>query len=295
MRGKAIWLGLALCAVSAAASAQGTAGGLTPDDLYCSGVVTSEAVPHDNYVITGEESNYKMVFDPGDVVFINKGAKQGVKVDDQFFVVRKIQDPYNIEWAKWENSILRKMGSVWQDEGRLRVVTVRDDVSIARIEHACDSVQRGDIILPFAERPMPPVKAGEGFDRFAPANGKPLAMVITGKNFQAASGREDVVYVNLGTTQGVKVGDYFRIFRYQSTHETVYQTPNYPFDQETNMGIPDTGIYGFGAAPKKWNWTNTPRESLGEGVVLRTGPNSATVLITFSLREIYPGDYVELE
>ena len=38
-----------------------------------------------------------------------------------------------------------------------------------------------------------------------------------------------------------------------------------------------------------------PREDLGEGVVLRTGPNSATVLITFSLREIFAGDYVELE
>jgi hypothetical protein len=29
--------------------------------------------------------------------------------------------------------------------------------------------------------------------------------------------------------------------------------------------------------------------------VLRTGPNASTVLITFSLREIYPGDYVEIE
>ena len=48
-------------------------------------------------------------------------------------------------------------------------------------------------------------------------------MIIIGKNFQAASGREDVVYVNLGNGQGVKVGDYFRIFRYTGTqHETVY-------------------------------------------------------------------------
>jgi hypothetical protein len=53
--------------------------------------------------------------------------------------------------------------------------------------------------------------------------------------------------------------------------------------------------YGFGAVSKKWNWTNVPREVLGEGVVVRTGPNSATLLITFSNREIYAGDYVELE
>jgi hypothetical protein len=29
--------------------------------------------------------------------------------------------------------------------------------------------------------------------------------------------------------------------------------------------------------------------------VLRTAPNAATVLITFSEREIYAGDYVEME
>jgi hypothetical protein len=54
--------------------------------------------------------------------------------------------------------------------------------------------------------------------------------------------------------------------------------------------------YGFGtAAPKKWNWSNVPREDIGEGIVLRTSPNASTVLITFSYIEIYPGDYVELE
>ena len=296
MRGKAIFLGLGLSVLATVASAQapGT-GGLTPNDVYCSGVVTSESVPRDNYVITGEESNYKIVFDPGDFVFINKGSNQGVKAGDEFFVVRSVADPYNIDWNKWESAILRKMGTVWDDEGRIKVETVRADVSIARIEHACDSIQRGDTILPFAERPMPPLKSAENFDRFAPANGKALAMVITGKKFQAAVGREDVVYVNLGATQGVKVGDYFRIFRYQGTHETVYQTPRYEFDQEYDMAIKDVNIVGFGSVPKKWNWNNTPRESLGEGVVLRTGPNSATVMITFSLREIYPGDYVELE
>ena len=46
---------------------------------------------------------------------------------------------------------------------------------------------------------------------------------------------------------------------------------------------------------KKWNWTNTPREVIGEGVVLRTGTNSATILTTYSLREFFVGDYVEIE
>ena len=118
-----------------------------------------------------------------------------------------------------------------------------------------------------------------------------MAMIITGKQFQEQVGKNDVIYINLGNLQGVKVGDYFRIFRYEGTeHETAFQTPRFAFD--VAMMSP---TIGFGAAPKEWDWSNVPRENLGEGIVLRTGPNSATVLITFTLDEIFAGDYVEIE
>jgi hypothetical protein len=117
-------------------------------------------------------------------------------------------------------------------------------------------------------------------------------MVITGKKFQQEVGRNDVVYINLGSGQGVKVGDYFRIFRYQDAHhEKAFQTRRFAFDVEGGLGP----TFGFGSVPRKHDWDNVPREDIGEGIVLRTGPNSSTVLITFSLREIFAGDYVELE
>jgi len=299
MRGKTILAGLVVVLAAAVASAQDAPAPAipSPNDLYCSGTVTTESVPRDAYIITGEESNYRLLFNEGDTVYINRGAKQGVKAGDVFSVVRNVTgDPYGIDWTKWQSAILKKMGSVWADEGRVRVILVREDTSIGTIEHACDILQRGDILLPFAERPAPPLKSEDGFDRYAPANGKPLAMVIIGKDFQAQVGREDIVYVNLGNAQGVKVGDYFRIFRYTGTqHETVFQDPRYAFDQEAQLHVAFFPIYGFGSVPKKYDWSNTPREDVGEGIVLRTGPNSSTVLITFSLREIYPGDYIEVE
>jgi len=304
MRGKIILAGLVVALAGAVASAQDKPQVPSPNDLYCSGTVTTESVPRDTYVITGEESNVKMTFNDREFVYINKGSSQGVKVGDVFSAVRLVRDSGGIDSTKWQSSILRKMGDVWEDEGRVRVTIVRPDVSIGQIEHACSYMQRGDILLPFTERPAPPLKSEDGFDRFAPANGKPLAMIITGKYFQQQVGREDIIYVNLGNGQGVKVGDYFRIFRYTGTqHETVYQTPRYAFDQEAGMGMPTTmlfniggiPVYGFGSVPRKWDWSNVPREDIGEGIVLRTGPNSSTVMITFSLREIYPGDYVEVE
>jgi hypothetical protein len=297
MRGKIVLAGLILGLSGIAAAAQGTAPAVPrPSDMYCSGIITTEAVPRDTMLITGEESNYKIIFNEGDYVYINKGSDQGVKPGDEFSVVRSLKDPYGIEWTKWEWSILHKMGTVWEDEGRVRVISARQGVSIGQVENECDYLQRGDIVLPFSPRPAPPLRPAANFDRFAPSDGKPMAMIITGKKFQAQVGSNDIVYVNLGSSQNVKVGDYFRIFRFQGTqHETNYQTPRYSFDMEQGDAIPDVGIYGFGTVSKKYNWMNTPREDVGEGIVLRTAPNSSTVLITFSLREIYPGDYVEIE
>jgi hypothetical protein len=156
-------------------------------------------------------------------------------------------------------------------------------------------VQRGDILLPFKERPTPPLKSEANFDRFAPFSGKATAMVMIGKNFQVELGTNDVFFVNLGSQQGVRVGDYFRIFRYTGTeHEVAYETKRAAFDNDKEATVYGR-VYGFGSVPEKWKWDNTPREVIGEGIVLRTGTNSATVLTTFSLREFFVGDYVEIE
>ena len=292
MRGKTVLAGLILSLFAQWTPAQGTPQVPTPGQVNCAGIVTSESVPRETLVITGEQSNYRLTFDEGDYVYINKGSDRGAKVGDEFFVIRPVVDSIGIDWTKWQSAILRKMGTMWEDEGRVKLLVVRPDVSIGQVEHACDYLQRGDIALPYTERPAPPIKSSAGFDRFAAPNGKPLAMVIAGKKFQQQSGNNDVVYVNLGSNQGVRVGDYFRIFRYQGTeHETAYSVPRNAFDVEGSWGP----TLGMGAAPKKYNWSNVPREDLGEGVVLRTGPNSSTVLITFTLREIFSGDYVEIE
>jgi hypothetical protein len=297
MRGKIAVAGLILGLSATFASAQDNkAPTAIPDDVNCAGIVTTESVPNSTYVITGEQSSVKITFDEGDIVYVNKGGAQGAHVGEEFQAVRAIKDPYGIEWTKWQNSIMKKMGTVWEDEARVKLIVVQENVSIGKVEHSCQYVQRGDVLLPYTEREIPTLKSGEKFDRFAPPDGKALAMVISSKNFQSQVGKGDIVYVNLGNMQGVHVGDYFRVFRYQGTqHETAYQTPRAAFDQEFGMAVPDAGIYGFGAANKKWDWNNVPREVLGEGLVLRTGPNSSTVLLTFTLREVYVGDYVEIE
>jgi hypothetical protein len=146
-------------------------------------------------------------------------------------------------------------------------------------------MQRGDIVQPYQERPAPPYKDPAAFDHFAPVSGKPVAMVVAGTDFALIYGKNQAVYVNLGTNQGVKVGDYFRIFRYQgSMSETVPIEPGYQYT-----------MYGFGSTPTRYAWNDLPREILGEGIVISVSRNSSTAVVTFSSTSVYAGDYVEVE
>jgi len=291
MRGKILIVGLVLSLSGLSARAQSYAPSF-PNDVYCTGIITTDSVPGQTFVVSGEESETRLTYVVGDMIYLNKGSDEGARVGEEFSLIRPEQDFLNQEWTKWQFDILKRMGTMWVDQGRSKMVEVQPKTSIAVIEHMCDTVQRGDVAVPFTALPATSLKPLGQFDRFAPPNGKALAMVLTGQNFRNALGVNDVMYVNLGNAQGVHVGEYFRIFRYTGTeHEVAYQTPRYAFDLQFGK----SAAYGFGAVPSKYDWSNTPREVLGEGVVLRTGPNSSTVLITFSTREIYSGDYVELE
>ena len=105
MRGKIVLAGLILGLSGMVVTAQELPKTPRASDVYCSGLVTSESVPQDTYVITGEESETKITFNEGDYVYVNKGSDQGVKVGDEFSVIRSVKDPYGIEWSKWEFAI----------------------------------------------------------------------------------------------------------------------------------------------------------------------------------------------
>jgi len=255
------------------------------NNVNCSGFVTDQKMPDEIRLISGEQSNYKITFARGDYVHINRGQDKGVRVGDRFSVVRPDRDPTDVPWFKWQAKLLKAMGQLYMDAGQLRVVNVQPKVSIAQIVFSCDYMQRGDILLPYQDRPAPPYRDPAGFDHFAPVSGKPVAMVVGGKDYAQLYGKLSPVYVNLGSSQGVKVGDYFRIFRYQgSVSETVKQDKGYQYK-----------LYGFGSAPVRYEWNDLPREVFGEGIVISVSRNSSTMIITFNSMEVYAGDYVEIE
>ncbi len=291
MRARIAGLSLSVFLGAAVASAQNAPRAAPPipqidySTVNCSGFVTDQKVPDEIRLVSGEQSNYKITFASGDYVHINRGQDKGVRVGDRFSVVRPDKDPTDVPWFKWQAKLLRAMGTIYLDAGQVRVVKVQAKVSVAQVIFACGYMQRGDILQPYQDRPVPPFKDPAAFDHFAPVSGKPVAEVVAGKDYGQVYGKLSTVYINLGSNQGVKVGDYFRIFRYQGSRaETVPQDKGYQYT-----------MYGFGSAPTRYEWNDLPREVLGEGIVINLSRNSSTMVITFNSIEVYAGDYVEIE
>ncbi len=253
--------------------------------VNCSGFVSDTKLPASSHLISGEQSDQKITFATGDYVYINQGQDKDVKVGDRYTVVRPEVDPTDVPWFQWQNKLLKAMGTFYSDEGQIRVINVQAKTSTAQIIFSCGFMQRGDIVQPYKERPTPTFKDAASFDHFAPVSGKPVAMVVLAKDFVQTYGRNHVVYVNLGSDKDVKVGDYFRIFRYQgSSAETAPGTKGSQYM-----------LFGFGSTPTRYEWKDLPRELVGEGIVINVNRNSSTMVITFSSIAVFAGDYVELE
>ena len=254
----------------------------TTADTYCAGMISNEEVPNDLYVISGLEADPQTVWSLGQYIYLSKGSADGVKIGDEFMITRPVKDFLHVKVYDEEHSLANGMGTQWEDIGRVRVAVVQPKVSIAQISYSCSYMQRGDYARPAVEFPIPPFKPLKDLDKFAPPSGKSEGRVVRAKNYLAAQDRGQVVYVNL---TGVKPGDYIRFFRHPAPQDhAIYQ-----------IGGMSDHVFGFGQTPSHWGPEDLPREILGEGVVLRTTPTSASVLIFNELREIYLGDYAEIE
>ena len=277
--------GAGVCSAQTAPSGGALTGQTAYTTVYCAGFVKDTKLPGDLHVVSGEQAGYKILFSQGDRVYLSQGSDKGVRVGDRFMVVRQDEDYARTEWFKGQMRITRAMGTLYSDVGQLRVVSVEPKASVAEVIFSCLYMQRGDIARPFEERPQPPLKDNSTFDHFAPVSGKPVGTIVNSLHFQQSSGQGATVYVNIGAAQGIKVGDYLRVFRYQGkTDEYAPQTRGYAYE-----------IYGYGSSPTRYSGKDLPREVLGEGVVLNASRNSATVFLTFSSVDIYMGDTVEIE
>src|SRR6516162_9901335 len=112
--------------------------------VYCSGFFSSEKMPDDLRLVSSEQSETKITFMYGDIVYLSKGSSQGVREGDRFSVIRPDHDPLEVPWFKWQEKLTNAMGSYYLDLGQLTVIKTEPNVSIAKVSFSCSYMQRAD-------------------------------------------------------------------------------------------------------------------------------------------------------
>jgi hypothetical protein len=268
----------------------------TAADIYCAGFITKDRIPDANYVNGGLQTPSSTKFQVGELVYL---AGSGYQAGQLYSVIRELRDINEYELYPGQGKVLAAAGRPYGDVGRVRVLDTRSHSAIAQVEFSCDPINPGDVVVPFVEKPSVAFRAPGHFDRFAPATGKLSGRVVLGKDFDGELGTGMKLYMNVGSNQGVKVGDYFRVVRSYTailhdpvdslsfytgtTEDTQMRPPTFEADRFTRTKGPNIHV------------ADLPRLGVGEVVVVNVTPTTSSAMVVFALEDVYAGDTVELD
>ncbi len=280
-------------------------------ELYCAGFIEYAPAQHSLQVVGGEEEQEQNTYAEGDYVFVNAGANRSVREGDTFMVVRPR--------GQFKTKLSRKkgyLGVYTQEIARLRVVRVKEQVSVALVTHSCDQILHGDLLRSIPARTSPVAPLDPVFDRFADPSGKQRGRIVLARDAREAPSVNEIVYIDLGREDSVQTGDRLTIYRPAGTgdisrfrDEDVTPAASYGFESEIFRGgkfsnkaprvqnSNGNGVYGpIETKPKVMRKRPpVPRKVVGEMVILDVQQRTATAVITRVAQEVHTGDFVELQ
>jgi len=174
-------------------------------DIYCSGRIAPDYESGGLSIVGVEDEREHM--SAGDVIFLNQGEGSGVRVGDEYALVRptrEISHPVSGE----------NLGTYIRRLGKARVMLVQSTTATAVIEMSCEDLMFGDLLEPWTDIPVPMGRGGDEFDRFDPGTDDGVnGVIVTGADRIVAFGEGHVVLTDLGVASGVSPGDVVTMFR----------------------------------------------------------------------------------
>jgi hypothetical protein len=152
----------------------------------------------------------------------------------------------------------RTLGSKIETTGWGRVILVQENAATVVVDQACGDIHAGDYVKAFEKMNVPLALRRPPADRLTPSSGKAQGYVVDIADDSAIAGTGQTLSIDLGSQTGVAPGNVLVVYR------TMY--PSVP----------------------------TPRNVLGEIVVLTTRDKTATAKVVYSNDAIMNGDQVEL-
>ncbi len=277
------------------------------NNLYCAGYVQSAPIDTKYEVVGAVNEKDQNVYSQGDYLYVSIAAKSGVQVGDMFAVVR----PRGKVETRWTDK--KKLGFYVQEVGAVEIVAVKREVSVARIKTSCETFLLGDLLQPIPDRISPIARQRPALDLFAYSACKKTGRIFMARDGQELLGSENIVYIDLGAEDSVKVGDYLTVYRPLGTGNILdrlppesvsardegFQSDEYRGGKFSNQAARKSGDRARGKVvtsdDAKAGRPEILRRVLGEMVILNVKEKTATAIITRSLSEIHTGDSVELQ
>lgn len=268
----------------------------TYSDLYCSGFISKQTLPDANFVAGGLETPETTKFSRGDIIYL---AGKGYTAGAEYEIVRALRDVNEYEMFPGQQKLLKETGQPYEEVGRVKVIDTRSKTAIAQVEYECDAVNPGDTAIPFAEKQLANFHDPIRFDRFLPASSKVSGRIVMAKDFDSVLGTGHKVYMNVGSNQGVKIGDFFRAVRsYEADLKDPVDSLSFraSMSEDTQKKSPsfDPGLFEKGNGPVI-HVRDLPRRAVGEIVIIGVTNTTATGMIVFALEDVHAGDGVELD
>ncbi len=270
----------------------------TGDDLYCAGYIRSTEATSQLKIIGAEEENRVTHLGQGDVVYISTGGAQNLSPGTLLSITRpvgKFHSPYQRTGGKTLGVFVREVGV-------LRVLEVQGQTATARIVVSCNEAQLGDLLVTFAERRAPETDIRNPLPRYKPTSGQNPGRIVLQREQREYIGPRDVVYVDLGTENGVKVGDKFTIFRnkpddaniFNFSDDDVVVRQSGGYESDKFKGGKFSNGHPYEGRQKVKNTRSTiPQKIVGELIVIAVEGKSATAIVTRTTQEVHTGDRVE--
>jgi len=293
-------------------------------DVYCSGFIRSGYTLPSLRIVSGP-NRIRESLNQGDVVYINGGTAEGVETGAEFFLVQQGQTVHHPTTGK-------ALGDLFLRVGRAKIMTAQEHSAIAQITYSCDEIRYGFALVPYAPIPVPwNITRSEELPLYLPDSGKPVGKVVWAEDRLESTGRNNVIYIDLGTNQKLAPGDKLWVYRYPTEEDSLTRSTNDlyrsqkidvgPDDlfrekkQSTRPASADTRIPAGstpGSSPSPTyssgdsrvpagseaaavNQGKGYRKFLGEAVVLSTEANTSCVKVLLSGEEITFGDWVQVE
>lgn len=261
----------------------------TFSQFQCTGLISSDHLSGVIRVFNGADNDlYEVLheFTAGEYVYLRRTDHQPFRVGEAYSILRPENGfLLNPAWlpGKIQNQILppssiyrfqryhiEKLGWPYDNTGLVRVVRLTPQGAIAKVVFTCNGIYPQDIAVPYQPESIPLYVPGTHLDRFALPNGKLQGTIVADSTASAYLAQSSVVFLNIGQKEGVTAGQRYRIF-------AIFRHD------------PMVGLEGLLPRPR------TPRETVGELVILHVRHRSSVGIVVNSLRQIDIGDGVEQE